>query len=144
MSADTRFHETVRRWKQNRRRYELAAVLSVGLLGFLAVFIMVPIKQAIGDVEDRLEARDAARLMEDAERLFYFGPSAFRGSSVDFIMSAYQSGCIRLGRVLSFQAPRLWRGTTAPDASKAMRPARRGDKSPSGPVSRPRSIPERS
>jgi hypothetical protein len=39
MSADTQFHETVRRWKQRTRCYGLAAVLAVMLCGVVAYYL---------------------------------------------------------------------------------------------------------
>ena len=68
MSADTRFHETVRRWKRSAPYNEVAAVLAVMLFGIQAAFLMDPVKEVLDEVEDWWETREADPIMKEAER----------------------------------------------------------------------------
>jgi hypothetical protein len=67
---DTRFHETLRRWKRHARSYERAALLGVALLAVVSACLTARIKEAAEAAEQARKAgeRLAEQLREEADR----------------------------------------------------------------------------
>jgi flagellar biosynthesis/type III secretory pathway M-ring protein FliF/YscJ len=74
---DTRFHETVHRWKQPTRRYELAVVIAVLLFAWVALPVTFPVRDPPDHAKNVLseraeEDRQAEELLAEKEKTLEF------------------------------------------------------------------------